>query len=213
MTTEQLIARLARQAGPVQVMAPLATRWRQWSLVAAGTLIAAWLSVGLRADAASRVFSGDFLIRATITALVAAVAARHALRWTVPGEEPDAAGRWWPGVLVVLWAAALVVPLAGPAFGSTLAAVRWHSSCAWQIGAVSLLPAAWMFQQARRAAPYEVGWASGQAALAAAAAGALAVQWTCSIDDRAHHLAWHLAPVVALTLLAAGAGRLLLRRS
>ncbi|MEP7115993.1 MAG: NrsF family protein [Acidobacteriota bacterium] len=211
MTTERLIAELARQAGPVRVLPRLDTRWLHWAIASLASLAVGLVVFGVRSDAASQLASGDFLVRALLTAVIAGVAARHALRWGVPGAEPVAWARWWPQVAVVAWTGLLLSKLWG-SLATQLGAVRWHPQCGWQIAALASVPAVWMFWQSRRASPYELGWVSIQSALAAAAVGALAVQWICGLNAAAHQLVWHVLPVIAVSIAVALAGRLTLRR-
>ena len=212
MQTELLIARLARQAGPVRVNATLNVVWARWVLVSVVSAAAGLCYYGLRRDAVAQLASAEFLARALVTTLVAMFAARHALRWGVPGMEPDGRRRYVPEIALVTWACLLMAPLVGVAMLDRIAAVRWHPACAWQLATVAVLPASWLCWQLRRAAPYALLWTSAQAALASAAVGALAVQWICGLNASAHHLVWHLAPMLAVTAVLALAGRLLLRQ-
>lgn len=117
-----------------------------------------------------------------------------------------------PELALAAWCGLLFVPLAGLVMLERLAAVQPHPACAWQLATVAVVPASGLFWQLRRAAPYALLWTSAQAALASAAVGALAVQWIYGLNAAAHHLVWHLAPLLALTVVLAVAGRLLLRR-
>ena len=213
MHTELLIARLARHAGPVHVLPPARTMFVRWALVSAVSMAAGVAWFGLRGDAGARIVSPDFLARALLAIALAATAARHAWSWSVPGTEPEGLGRITPHVLLVAWAAALVWPLVGASMVDRLMAVRWHPECAWQMATVALAPAAWMYWQVRRAAPYDLGWTSVQAALASAGVGALAVQWICGLDGAGHQLLWLVVPLLAITAATSLTGRRLLRRS
>lgn len=212
MQTEQLIARLARQAGPVVVMAPTRTVLARWAVLAVVSIGAGLAWYGIRGDAATRVQSPEFLVRVVLAAAVAAAAARHALALSVPGTELKGLGRINPQAVLAAWTGVLVWPLVGPSLIEQVAAVRWHPQCAWQLSAVAVAPAAWLYWQVRQAAPHDLGWTGVYAGLAAAGTGALAVQWMCGLDGAGHQLVWHVAPLLVMTVVAGLAGRLLLRQ-
>jgi hypothetical protein len=75
--------------------------------------------------------------------------------------------------------------------------------CFIRVIAIGLAPAIVLFNMLRRAAPLRLTWTSALAATAAMAAGAMAVQIVCPINDSAHGLLGHFGPVVAIALLAA----------
>ena len=199
MQTELLIARLARQAEPVRVLPPPRTQLRRWALVSLASVVAGVAWFGVRSDAATRLVSPEFLVRVGLVLALATTAARQALSSSVPGDEPDGFRRVVPPLLLALWAGAIVWPLLGPSMVERLAAVRWHPECAWQMAIVAAAPAAWMFRQIGRAAPWALGWTSVQAALAASAAGALAAQGICGLDGAGHQLLWHVVPLLVMT--------------
>lgn len=211
MQTALLIARLARHAGPVQVLPTPRTLLLRWAVVAVVTIVAGIAWYGIRGDAGTRLASPDFLVRALLTTALATVAARHAWSWGVPGAEPEGLRRFGPQVVLAVWTGMLVW-LLGPALVERIVAVRWHPQCAWQLATIAAVPAAWMYSQLRRAAPYALGWTSVQVAMASAAAGALAVQWICGLDGAAHQLAWHVGPLLAVSGATALMGRLVLRQ-
>ena len=210
MRTELLIARLARQAGPVCVLPAPRILLTRWALVSAVSMVAGIAWYGIRGDAGTQLVSPHFLVRALLAVAFATAAACHALSWSVPGAEPDGLRRVAPLVALVAWAVVLVWPLFGPEMIERLAAVRWHPECAWQMAAVAVPPAAWMYWQLRRAAPYALGWTSAKAALASVGVGALAVQWICGLDAAAHQLLWHVAPLLVVAGATGVAGRRLL---
>jgi len=212
MQTEFLIARLARQVEPVQVLPPPRTQLLRWVLVSLASVVAGVAWFGVRGDAAARLVSPDFLLRVGLAIALAMAAARQALQWSVPGDEPDGFRRAVPPLLLALWAGAIAWPIIGPAMVDRLVAVRWHPECAWQMAIVAAAPAAVLFRQIRRAAPGAPGWASLHAALAATGAGALAVQGICGLDGAGHQLLWHVVPLLVMTGATGLAARPLLRR-
>lgn len=212
MQTELLIARLARQAEPVRVLPPPRALLRRWAVVALLSVVVGLAWFGVRGDAAARVGSPDFLTQALLAIALATVAAHHALSSSVPGGDPHGVQRAMPLLLLAIWAAALAWPILGPSLAERLGAVRWHPACAWQMAAVAVVPAAWMFRHIGRAAPYALGWTSLQAALAAAGAGAVAVQGICGLDGAGHQVLWHVVPLLVISGATGLAGRRLLRR-
>ncbi len=212
MQTELLIARLVRQAGPVRVLPPPRIVLARWVLVSMVAMVAGIAWYGIRSDAGTQLASPSFLIRALLAAALATVAARHAVSWSVPGSEPGRLSRVGPQVVLVAWTCVLSWPLVGPAIVERVVAVRWHPQCAWQMAAVAVAPAAWMYWRLRQAAPHALGWTSVHAALAAAGVGALAVQWICGLDGAVHQLVWHVGPLLVVAGATGLAGRSLLRQ-
>ncbi len=210
MQTELLIARLARQAEPVRVLPAARILLMRWALVSVVSVVAGIAWYGLRGDAGTQLVSPHFLGRALLAAAFATAAARHALSWSVPGTEPDGLSRVAPQIVLGAWAVVLVWPLLGPDLIPRIVAVRWHPECAWQMAAVAVPPAAWMYWQLRKAAPHALGWTSAQAALASVGVGALALQWICGLDGAAHQLLWHVAPLLGVAGATGLAGRRLL---
>ena len=74
-------------------------------------------------------------------------------------------------------------------------------ACLAKVCLIAIVPAGVMLVLARRAAPLRPRRTAGWAALAGLAAGAVGAQVLCPIDVAAHLLIWHLAPVVALSLI------------
>ena len=212
MRTELLIAQLARQAGPVRALLPPKTLLARWAVVSTISIAAGIAWYGMRDDAGAQLVSPAFLLRTLIAVALAIVAAWHALSWSVPGSEPEGVGRLGPQIVLVAWASVLLWPLIDSAITARIAAVRWHPQCAAQLASVAVVPAVWMYWQIRRAAPYALGWTSMQAALAAAATGAVAVQWICGLAGAGHQLLWHVTPLFVATAVIGVVGRRALRR-
>jgi hypothetical protein len=209
MKTDELIAQLASRAAPVQPLPPPAVRALAWSAVALASAAAGIVIFGARPDLGAVLTQPQFLWPLVAAIVTAAVAAGAALVLAIPGLERSPALRGSSVALGVLWASMLVgfVVRAGHGFAG---ASDWPI-CFLRVIGVGLAPALVLFGMLRRAAPLRLAWTSALAATAAMAAGAMAVQIVCPVDDAAHALLGHFGPVLAIALLGAGTARRTLR--
>jgi hypothetical protein len=162
---------------------------------------------GVRADLAAQMMNGWFVARATATLAIAAAAAIAAFLMSVPGVEASRLVRGLPLAACLVWASMLAGTVA--ASGSpldSLLRVTPHPSCVLLIAATALCPGALLVRMLQRAAPLQAAWTGGLAGLASLALGALGAQVLCADDAAAHHLLWHLAPVVLLTAASVAVG-------
>jgi hypothetical protein len=154
--------------------------------------------------------SPAYVSLAGITLLTAVLAAAAAFVLSVPGAERSPLPRAAPLVAAAAWITGLIVAIAQGGNGyERMIARPMHAACVIEIAAFGLLPGWMLVTMLRRAAPLQPSWSAALAALAAAALGALATQIVCPVDDPAHHLAGHVAPVALLVL----AGTLATRES
>jgi hypothetical protein len=209
MKTDELIAQLASRAAPVQPLPSPAVRALAWSAVALASAAAGIVIFGARPDLGAVLTQPQFMWPLVAAIVTAAVAAGAALVLAIPGSERSPALRGSSVALGVLWASMLVwfVVRAGHGFAG---ASDWPI-CFLRVIGVGLAPALVLFGMLRRAAPLRLTWTSALAATAAMAAGAMAVQIVCPVDDAAHALLGHFGPVLAIALLGAGTARRTLR--
>jgi hypothetical protein len=161
----------------------------------------------VRPDIAAQVGNGWFLARAAATLAIVASAAVVAFSMSVPGLEPSRWVRALPASACVVWTAMPVgVIAAARAPLDLLMQATPHPSCVLLMVATAILPGAILVRMLRDAAPLPARWTGGFAGLATLAVGALATQFVCTNDAAAHHLLWHVAPLVLLTLASAAAG-------
>lgn len=207
--TEDLIARLAREAGPVAVLASPAARTGRWLLAAALAVAAVLRLSGLWPDvwpAMGPVYGG--LAALSLGAGVSAGSMAFVLG--VPGAERSGRGRALAAGLVIVWGLSLVsLSAAGPA-GQVAAAGALAGACEAKIALLSLVPAAVMVVMLRRAAPLQPVWAGALALFAAAALASVGAQLVCPSRVPLHGLLGHFLPVIVMAALGAVAGRRLL---
>lgn len=209
MKTDELIAHLASRAAPVKPLPSPAVRTLAWSAVA---LVSAALGIvifGARPDLDAVIGQPQFMWPLVASMMLPLIAAAASLVLAIPGSERRPTLRGFSVVLGALWVLMLVVFVmrAGHGFAG---ASHWPI-CFIRVIAIGLAPAFVLFSMIRRAAPLRLSWTSALAATAAMAAGAIAVQIVCPIDDAAHGLLGHFGPVLAIALLGAATARRMLR--
>jgi hypothetical protein len=205
MKTDELIAHLASRAAPVEPLLSPAVRTLMWSAVAVASAAAGVVIFGARPDLDVVVRQPTFMWPLIAAIVTAGVAAGASLVLAVPGSERSPVLRGSSLTVGALWALMLVVFVvrAGHGFAG---ADHWPI-CFIRAIAVGLAPGIVLFGMLRRAAPLRITWTSALAATAAMAAGAMAAQISCPIDDAAHALLGHFGPVLALGLLGAATAR------
>jgi hypothetical protein len=168
------------------------------------------LVIGARVDVVPLLRDTVFVSTGAFTLLTALLAAFCALVLGIPGAERSPAQRALPFLAAAAWIGGLTALLqaGGDAMGRVLS-LPIHPLCIIEIAALGIVPGWTLFTMLRRAAPLQPGWTAALATLAAVAMGAAGTQLLCPIDDPAHHLVGHVAPVA----LFAGIGALLFRRS
>jgi hypothetical protein len=197
------IATLVRDMTPVTPLEAPAARLGRWAVTSSAFVLLSVVILGVRTDVAAQVVSGWFVARATATLALAVGAALVALWMGVPGGEPSLRLRAWPLSAGLVWAGMLAGAIAvTPSPFTLLLHVPPHPSCVLFIVTTAVAPGVILVRLLRRAAPLQPRWAGGTAGLASLALGALATQFVCRNDAAAHHLLWHFAPVVLLTLAA-----------
>jgi hypothetical protein len=207
-----VIARLARDGVPVTPLPSPLARWWAWTLKAAIAAAIVTVVLGLRPDLALRLREARFLLAATFTGTLALTAAGNAIMLSVPGASNRRATRVVPLIAAIAWGSLLWIRMTG--LGDPLAeivATPRHPVCILLILTISALPAIWLFDTLRRAAPLEARWTGVFAALGALACGALGTQFVCPIDAPGHQLLWHFVPVIVLTSLGLAIGARLSR--
>lgn len=203
------IAQLARSATPVTPLPALPVRLVRWALTVTALAVVSVVILGVRADVASQLTNSWFVARATATLAIAVAAAVVALLMSVPGVEPSGLVRALPLAACLAWAAMLIEPIvASPSPVDALRRVPAHPACVLFIAATAVPAGIVAVRMLRHAAPLHPAWTGGMAGLASLAAGALGAQVVCSNDNAAHHLLWHLSPVVVLALSSVAAGSL-----
>ena len=201
MKTDDLIATLARDVAPVRPLVSPAIRLAGWLSVAfAGAAAGIWV-FGARPDAVDLLQRPDSLVTAILAVGTTTFAAAAALVLAIPGAERSPVLRAAAMTLVTVWAIVLVGAAARSGVG-VAGDVHWPI-CFVRVVAIGFLPALVLVVMIRRALPLRLSWTSGLTATAAMGIAAGAIQFICPIDNPAHALLGHFAPIVVLGAIAA----------
>ena len=197
MDTDQVIARLVSDTGPVRRLPPPWLRAAAWLAIG---LAAAALSVavmGTRPDLAAKLQETRYVAEQAAALLTAATAALVAFMFVVPGRA-----RGWillPCAPLVVWLASIGVACAVEIRrGSVAFESDW--SCLPAIALVGAIPAIAMVLMLRRGAPLLPYHALGLGALAAASIGDFGLRLFHAIDAGLMVLTWQMGSVVVLAL-------------
>jgi len=208
MTADDLISELVRDLEPVTPLPPPGTRALRWTLAAVvtgGLVIGVF---GVRPDIVLASATIPFQAHMSLLALAALTAALAALTLAVPGEDLSQWRRALPVLAAMTWgvwvAAELGLAVAAGAATALHIDRGWH--CITLAMAVGAVPAALLFWMVSRGAVLDGRKAAMFAGLAAAGVGALGVEIICPKIAPMHLFVWHVAPVLAWTVIAAVAG-------
>jgi len=208
--TDELIARLAREAGPVRVLPAPGVRAVRWYLTAAAAIAGGILVSSLRPAAWPAVDAayGGLIAVAGAAGLFAGATAFVS---AVPGAERTALGQRLVMAVLTFWGALLVAFIARSPAGQG-ASLALLGACEAKIAVLSLVPAGAMILMLRRAAPLRSVWSGALAGLAAASFASVGTQLICPSRLALHGLLGHFLPVMLIGALGAAAGRWLLGR-
>lgn len=185
----------------------MAKPWRltlRWA-AAAGVYLALWVFlISPRVDLLLRIREPRFVLEQVAALLTGLTAAGAAFATVIPGYRRDVAVV--PAVFLALWIGAVVAGAVEDAHIPTPAlAGDWR--CALTILAGGIVPAFIIGVMVRRGVPLAPRTTAALGILAAAALGELGSCLFHADASDAIILTWHCSTVVALTLLAALAGR------
>ena len=211
MKTDELIADLASRATPVRVLPAPGVRTLGWLAVAMASVAAGVLVFGIRPGIASLMANPDFLLTTALALATVCLSSTAALVLAVPGAERSALVRGIPAAVLGMWTLTTVMTVLEASHGLS-GASHWYI-CAIRVAAIGLVPSIVLIAMLRRAAPLRIEWTGALALAAAAAAGTLAIQFICPIDDAGHALLGHLGPVLGLGAIGAASATSLFRRS
>jgi hypothetical protein len=205
--TEDLIVELVRSAEPVQPLPSPWVRMAQWTGGAALIAVLGVVVIHPRQDLSTVILQPAFVGLAAATAITALFAAVGAFALSVPGAGRPL-HRVVPIVAGGVWALMLIDSLrvGGHSLQRTIA-LPVHLACIAEIVGLGLVPGWVIFKMLRRAAPLQRAWTGALATLAAVGLSATATQIICPINDPAHQLVGHFAPVAALVVVGAVVGR------
>jgi hypothetical protein len=207
--TDELIVHLARSAKPLRLLAPAGVRATRWFAAALLIVGLAMMGLGPRADLVRALGGPVFLGSLVVLLLTMACGAWAAFVLSVPGAARSPAQHVLPALTAMAW------PVLWLGAWSTAAAPAGpgtdpiHWGCAIQIVVCATAAGSLLVAMLVRAAPLRPLWTSAVAATASTAAGAVAAQVLCPIDDLQHQLIGH----VLIAVLVAAAGLLPVRRA
>lgn len=211
MRTEDLIDRLAGEAGPVRPLASPLRRALGWLAVALGFALAMVWAIGPRPDLIERLTETRFLFEQGAALATAAAAAVAALALTLP--DASRRWRWLPAIPGAAWLGTLGLGCLRDwaRMGPDGLRLTPDPDCFFYIALIGSLPIVVLVLMLRQGAPLRPNWTLGLAALAAAAIGNFALRLFHMQDAALMVLVWQVGAVALIAALAALSGRAVLR--
>lgn len=213
MNTDQLIERLAQDAGPVRSVAPPAVRTAWWLGLSALYVAILVLALSPSLERLTRINGLRFWLEQISAMAMAGAAAAAAFHSVVPGRER---GVWaLPTLPLAAWLGAMVFACLRDWHERGLAGVTVYGdpTCVVAIVFGATLPLAAMIPMLQRGAPMTPALTLALAALAGTGLGSVA---GCLSRASQHGssmtvLVWHFGLVAAATSIAALSGRQVFR--
>lgn len=206
--THDLIDKLARDLKPVRPLPSAAVR---------AAILAAWsLAIGIavlflvhppRADLVGAVHQRVYLVQGLAMLAAGVLSAFAAFRLSVPDTRLRAPVSVALGLSTALWLAMIIAEAV--AGGDRLPARS--DSCLIGLVMAMGIPLIMAIAMVTRGAPVRRGWAGYAAVLSVGSLAALVMRFMCPDDSHAHLLFLHFLPVLALAVLGAPFGRILLK--
>jgi hypothetical protein len=166
------------------------------------------LLLGLRPDLMQIVHRGYSSMQVCLLTLVAVVSGWAVLALGVPGRAQSPLSRWLPVTALMAW----ILVILTSSLASGMGQCGFSPGCLGSIALVGAIPAAFLYWLCRRSLPLRPLWMGVLLMGAAAAAGALGAQFSCSNESPLHLLVWHVLPVVALGATGMLVGRFVMAR-
>jgi hypothetical protein len=212
MSTEAFIRRLAENAPPVRPLAQPYRRAATWLALSIGyvAVVALIVATVTQRDLSSNLADPIFILEESAALITGVAAAVAAFATTIPGRN----SKWMllPLPSFAIWLASL-----GPGcirewnlFGWQALPLSHNVWCFPFIILCGAVPAAVMAVMLRRGAPITPHLTAALGGLAAAGLGNAGVRLVHPEDVTVMLLVWHMGGVMALSALAASAGRYLL---
>lgn len=214
MDTRKTIETLATNLRPVRPIGRFSSRLLVWLAVAAVPGAALLGITGVRRDVPAALRDPWVLFHFAAAIALFLTASWGALRLSVPGDARRRHLRV-PAVILALWILATVARVATAAWRIDLRALvpDTHIVCAAMVGGAAFAAGIPLVGLLRRAAPLDLRGSGILAALSAAGAGVLGVEFICLHHAPAHVLTWHVVPVALFALAGSALGHRLFRRS
>lgn len=212
MKTDDLIALLATQAGPVDTRAPLR---RYGVAVACGALAAGALMIsliGVRDDLVSDAFTAMFWVKLGFVAALFAAALMATLRLSRPGAPLGRLAAMLAAPVLAMWAlAAAVLVAAEPGNRAALVLGESWMTCPRSIATLSIPMFVAVLWGMKGLAPTRLRLAGAAAGVLAGAAGALAYTLACEELAAPFLGTWYVLGVLIPTAVGAAVGPHVLR--
>ena len=201
MNTEDLIVRLAGEAGPVTRLKPAGVRALAWLATATACAAVGVAVFGLRDDASTAVSETRFLMHTLLAGGLTVTAAVATFVFVIPGAEGKPLARSVSVATLIAWG--LMAGRDVLAAGHGLADASDWPVCATRLVAIAVGPGLVLWRMVRRSGALHWGWTAGLAAMASLAAAGLAIPFTCPVLAPSHVFLGHVAPVGVLAAAAA----------
>jgi hypothetical protein len=210
METEELIRRLAADAGPVRRLRPAWARAGLWLAVALPYVAAVVWSNLTKLDLGLPLSDTRFLVEQAATFLTAITAAVAAFRSIVPGF--DRRILLLPVVPLLVWLGSVGQGCLDDwlRLGPAGLQIRPDWDCVPMASVISIVPAVAIFMMLRRGAPLYPRLTLVLAAIAVAAIGSFGLQIFHFRDASIMVLIWHVGSVLLLSMIAGALGDRLL---
>lgn len=207
MSHEDLIVKLASEAGPVRPLPRPGVRMMRWVLLALLVVCAGVAIRGLRSNWATAFGDPTFVVTNLLILMIAVLSGWAAFSLSVPGALRSPVVKWLPIAALGAWGAILIQEVAATGnLTGALVSERVVFGCMWKTYGIAIGPALVILLLARRAAPLDWRWTGGLAALSALAFGVTGTELICPLTRGAHLFNYHYLPVVGLTVVAFVAG-------
>jgi hypothetical protein len=206
---DDLVARLAQEAGAVKPAPHPFTLSLKWMGAAALYLALALALSGPRPDLLARLHSTWFVAELAALLAIFIVTALSAAVLAFPDLHQKRGLAFLPVLPFLLF---LLVMFCAWRADSPPAPLPVHSfECTLGITLMALLPALWTFYSMRSYASTHYQWAGSVALLSAFSVGALWLRLHEATDSIAHVIVWHYLPMLAIGLIGMWLGRRLLK--
>lgn len=212
MTTEQLIANLAKQ-GPNKKFPSPVRILGIWAALVAIYSVAIVVATPLRADLFQRLTHPGFVMELIVAILMIGTSALSASYLALPDGNQKHHIRWLPVIPVLLLIVGLVYGVTThPSSALVNCVSKDHLACSIKVIVWSIAPTVMIFFTLQKAAPTRFYWAGGMAGLSSGSISYLLLVLIEKNNSAIHFLIFHFLPVVAVTVLAMMIGKRVLGR-
>ena len=208
MSTDNLIDQLTNDLEPVKRLESPLRRLLRWLAVSSLCIVVGVFVMGLRHDLSNAIYSTSFWLETSLILASAISASLLAFLLSVPGRTVKKI-KLAPSLCIALWGLTiLVLSLRKDVDSSHLAQLTNGMPCMSAIYSMAVIPGALLFAMICNAAPLNKPLVGIWAVIAAAAFGALGLQFVCASSNPIHLIIWHVLPVLAIGVVGIYLGKL-----